>query len=130
MFHPAFLRRFLKLVVGLAPDSRLRAVWRTRHVSRCVSAAQPGEVLTEDDIQNPVQAILDSPAPTYDAAENLRAQMHRTYVIACLPLDFSIAFNLAFRPVQPSPDRESAARRDNAGPRSATRFRNRRYDGG
>jgi hypothetical protein len=45
-----------------------------RHVRRCIAAAQPRQILVEDDIEHPVQTVLDPPMRSDDPAEHRRAE--------------------------------------------------------
>ena len=55
-FQPARLRRFFRLVVGLARDSRLSAVWRVMAMfwGRPVAAPEAGEIVAKYHVQHPV----------------------------------------------------------------------------
>jgi hypothetical protein len=39
------------------------------HIGRSMTGAQTGEVIAEDDIEHPVQPVLDPPVPADDASK-------------------------------------------------------------
>ena len=64
-----------------------RGVLDDGHVLRPVAGSQPCQVVAEDDIQHPVQPVLDAPAASDTAGEGVSTQFGRAKVIARLPLD-------------------------------------------
>ena len=61
MFHPARLLRFLTLMANLAWCSRFSAMcYDHDYVGRAVPGARACEVVVEDDVEHPVQAVLDA----------------------------------------------------------------------
>jgi len=65
------------------------------HVGRAMVGAQAREIVSEDDVENPVQPVLDAPMAAHDATECFGIQLGGTQIISCLLLDFAVAFGLA-----------------------------------
>jgi len=64
VFHPAHSLRFLTLMAGLTWCSRFSAMcYDHDHVGRAVPGAQACEVVVEDDVEHPVQAVLNALIP-------------------------------------------------------------------
>src|ERR1700730_4722195 len=63
------------------------------HVLRPVEAAQPGEIVVEDDIENPMQPVLDSPMGAGCRREGFGVEHCRREVISSLSRDRAISFD-------------------------------------
>src|SRR3954470_14568957 len=75
--------RLMQQVRGHVPDHG--------HVGGAVAGPQPGEVLVEDDIQDPVQPVLDAPVGPYRAGEARRVEGGGGEIVAPFPLDLAAA---------------------------------------
>src|SRR4051812_49625428 len=86
------------LAAVLERDGRLgvaqqvhRHVLHDGHVGGAVAGPQPGEVVLEHHVQDPVQAVLDPPAAAHRAGEGGGVEAGRAQVVAPLPLDLAAA---------------------------------------
>ncbi len=66
------------------------------HVLRAVAGSQSGQIVMEDEIDNPVQAVLDAPMGAHRGGEGLGVGRRRGEVTAPLPRDRAISFDAAF----------------------------------
>ena len=49
-------------------------VFDDRHVFGSDAGAQPGKIVVEDDVENPMEAIFDAPVGAHGAGEGLGAE--------------------------------------------------------
>src|SRR5712675_2631601 len=56
------------------------------------------EVLTEDDVQYPVQTVLHTPMGPDRTGEGQSTQCERAQIKACLVFDLSVSLDLGFNP--------------------------------
>src|SRR3982750_2373205 len=61
------------------------------HVRGAVAGPEPGEIIAEDDIQDPVQPVLDAPVGPYRAGEARRVEGGGGEIVAPFPLDLAAA---------------------------------------
>jgi hypothetical protein len=81
----------------MRPDVRLN-VADDRHVLRTVAGPEACEVLAEDHVQHPVQAVLHAPLRPHGTRECQSTQSERAQIITCLLLDLSVSLDLGFDP--------------------------------
>ena len=77
-----------------------------RHVLRAEAGAQARQIIVEDDVEHPVQPVLDAPVAADGACEGLRVQPGRAEVVAGLALGLPAALSalaVAFTPVNIKP---------------------------
>src|SRR3954453_16700704 len=64
------------------------------HVGWPMTGSQAGEVIAEDDIEHPVQSVLDAPMSAHDASEAVDVEPGRAEIVALLPLDRAVSLGL------------------------------------
>src|SRR5436309_10605875 len=67
-----------------------------RHVLWSIASPEPGQILTKNHVQNPVQAVLHAPVRPHDTGEGQSTEGDRAEIITCLTLDLSISLDLGF----------------------------------
>ena len=82
-------------VLGVAHQVH-RHVFDDGHVLRAIAASQPGEIVVEHDVEHPAQAVLDAPMGADRGGEGLGVELRRAEVIAPLPRQGAVSFDLAF----------------------------------
>src|SRR3546814_9478384 len=71
------------LVLGMA-DEVHGHVFDDGHVLGPVPGAQTGEVVVEDDVEHPVQPVLDAPMRSEEHTSELQSLMRISYAVFCL----------------------------------------------
>lgn len=67
-----------------------------REVGRGVVGSQPGFIVAEDHVHDPMEAVLDGPVAADDRPQQVGRQDQRCDVEACLLLDLFCGFPDAF----------------------------------
>ncbi len=68
------------------------------HVFGTVAGAQSGEIIAEDDIEDPVETVFDVPVGAHGAGEGLGVEPGRGEVVAFLAFDLAVALDLGLDP--------------------------------
>ena len=66
------------------------------HVLRSVSGAQPGEVVVEDNVEDPVEPVFDAPMGAHGQGENLGIKLGGAEIVTPLASEGSVSFDPAF----------------------------------
>jgi len=62
------------------------------HVLRCIACSEAGKVVMEDDVEDPMEAVLDAPMGANGACESLGIQPCGGEIVSLLLADLSVPF--------------------------------------